>query len=176
MPSRWGEAAALQWADIDFEGREIYVRRSLCDETREVKAVKDKDDRWVPLSPHVAELLKAHRETMDLEADLRRWTPEQPQWVFLRENSELPRYPSFLEHFWQKLLKRAGDDLRRPPLLIPDVKAGVVETNCSAIIRANQAHRIGCCDREGASIAGVSGAATSSLLPRATDSPAACPS
>jgi integrase len=45
---------------------------------------------------------------MELEADLHRWTPEQRQWVFLRENGELPRYPSFLEHFWQKLLKWAG--------------------------------------------------------------------
>jgi integrase len=80
----------------------------LCDETREVKAVKDKEDRWVPLSPHLARLLRAHSETMELEADLHRWTPEQRQWVFLRENGELPRYPSFLEHFWQKLLKWAG--------------------------------------------------------------------
>ena len=105
---RWGEAAALRWADIDFEGREIHVARSLCDETREVKAVKDKEDRWVPLSPHLARLLRAHSETMELEADLHRWTPEQRQWVFLRENGELPRCPSFLEHFWQKLLKWAG--------------------------------------------------------------------
>jgi hypothetical protein len=41
-----------------------------------VKAVKDKEDRWVPLSPHLARLLRGHRETM--------------------------------EHFWQKLLKRAA--------------------------------------------------------------------
>jgi integrase len=42
---RWGEAAALQWNDIDFDEREIRVQRALCDETREVKAVKDKEDR-----------------------------------------------------------------------------------------------------------------------------------
>jgi len=40
------------------------VQRSLCDETREVKAVKDKED--------------------------------------------LPRYPTFLEHVWQRLLKGTG--------------------------------------------------------------------
>src|SRR5215831_15900602 len=44
-------------------------------------------------SPHRARLLKAHREAMELEAGLRRWTPEQRQWVFLRDNGELPRYP-----------------------------------------------------------------------------------
>jgi site-specific recombinase XerD len=47
---RWGESAALQWGDIDITEREIRVQRALCDETREVKAVKDKEDRWVPLS------------------------------------------------------------------------------------------------------------------------------
>jgi integrase len=74
----------------------------------EVKAVKDKEDRWVPLSPQLARWLQAHLETQELEANLRRWTPEQRAWVFLRENGELPRYPSFLEHFWKKLLTRAG--------------------------------------------------------------------
>jgi integrase len=105
---RWGEAAALQWDDVDFTQREMHVRRSLCDETREVKTVKDKEDRWVPLSPQLARWLQAHRETMELEATLRGWTPERRKWVFLRENGELPRYPAFLEHFWQKLLTRAG--------------------------------------------------------------------
>ncbi len=27
---------------------------------------------------------------------------------FTRENGQLPRYPAFLQHFWQKLLKRSG--------------------------------------------------------------------
>jgi integrase len=105
---RWGEAAALQWADIDFTEREIHVQRSLCDETREVKAVKDKEDRWVPLSPQLARWFEAHRANMELEAGVKNWTPEQRASCFLRENGELPRYPAFLQHFWQKLVKRAG--------------------------------------------------------------------
>ena len=105
---RWGEAAALQWGDIDVTEREIRVQRSLCDETREVKAVKDKEDRWVPLSPQLARWLEAHRANLALEAGVKGWSPEQRAWVFLRENGELPRYPSFLEHVWQRLLKGAG--------------------------------------------------------------------
>ena len=57
---------------------------------------------------------------MELDATMHRWTPEQRQWVFLRENGELPRYPPFLEHFWQKLLKRAGP-LPQVPLDAPHV-------------------------------------------------------
>lgn len=105
---RWGEAAALQWGDIDVTEREIRVQRSLCDETREVKAVKDKEDRWVPLSPQLARWLEAHRANLALEAGVKGWSPEQRGWVFLRENGELPPYPSFLEHVWQRLLKGAG--------------------------------------------------------------------
>jgi integrase len=105
---RWGESAALQWGDIDITEREIRVQRALCDETREVKAVKDKEDRWVPLSPQLGRWLEAHRANMTLEAGVKGWGPEQRQWVFLRENGELPRYPSFLQHFWQKLLKGSG--------------------------------------------------------------------
>jgi hypothetical protein len=48
-----------------------------------------------------------------------------------------------------------------------------VETNRSPIIRANQAHRIGCCDCEAASIAGVSGAGVMPQINRAVSRKAA---
>jgi hypothetical protein len=47
-----------------------------------------------------------------------------------------------------------------------DLKAVVMKTNRSPIIRANQAHRIGCGDCEASSIAGVSGAGAFSILCR----------
>ena len=50
---------------------------------------------------------------------------------------------------------------------IPDLKAFAVKTPRSPIIRVNQAHRVSRCDREPASIAGVSEAGTVPKLNRA---------
>lgn len=70
------------------------MQRALCDETREVKAVKDKEDRWVPLSPQLARWLQKHRANLDLEAGVKNWMSEQRTYCFIRENGELPRYPA----------------------------------------------------------------------------------
>jgi len=52
---RWGEAAALEREDVDWKAGVIHVRRSVCDKTAEVKACKDGEDRFVPMSQHLAE-------------------------------------------------------------------------------------------------------------------------
>ena len=74
---RWGEAAALQWEDIDTEKRVLHIRRSACDKTRQVKDTKDHEDRFVPLSAQLATWLTEHRANLALEAQVKEWSPEQ---------------------------------------------------------------------------------------------------
>jgi integrase len=94
---RWGEAAALERDDIDWKAGVIHVRRTVCDKTAEVKACKDGEDRFVPLSRQLAEWLQRHLEATALEGQLKQWTPEQRALVFPNSRGRIGRYSTFLE-------------------------------------------------------------------------------
>jgi integrase len=105
---RWGEAAALERRDIDFKKSVLHVRRSACDKTGRVKDCKDHEDRFVPLSPQLAEWLRQHLDAMTLEGQVKEWTPAQRALVFPNSRGKIGRYSVFLAHAWQPLLLKAG--------------------------------------------------------------------
>jgi integrase len=111
---RWGEAAALERDDLDWKKAVIHVRRSMCDDTGEVKDTKDHEDRFVPMSPQLAAWLREHCERVALEGQLQHWTPEQRTLVFPNTVGRIGTYSTFYEHCWKPLLKKAGLRYRKP--------------------------------------------------------------
>jgi integrase len=77
----------------------------VCDKTGVVKACKDGEDRFVPMSRQLAAWLREHRSDVELEAQVRGWTLEQRALVFPNRWGKLGRYSAFLEHVWQPLQK-----------------------------------------------------------------------
>jgi integrase len=111
---RWGEAAALEHADIEFKAGVIHVQRTISDETGTVKACKDGEDRFVPLSPQLATWLRRHLEAVDLDGQLGEWSPEARALVFPNTRGHIGRHSTFMEHVWQPLLKAAKLKYRKP--------------------------------------------------------------
>lgn len=75
---RWGEVAALRWADVDLEEAALTVRRAL-KETREFVITKSKGGRRrIDLPPSVVLELRRHRK--------KKWKPDDL--VFRTENGE----------------------------------------------------------------------------------------
>lgn len=111
---RWGEVAALEWDDVDWKGSVLHVRRTVCDKTTETKVCKDGEDRFVPMSRQLAAWLRDHRGNVELEGQVREWTPEQRALVFPNRHGRVGRYSAFFEHVWQPLLRKAGLRYRKP--------------------------------------------------------------
>jgi integrase len=85
----------------------IHVQRTVCDKTGRVKVTKDKEDRYVPMSGQLAEWLRRHLETLDLEAQLHEWDADARALVFPNSRGHIGRYSTFLEHVWRPLLVKA---------------------------------------------------------------------
>jgi integrase len=82
---RWGEVAALRWADVDLEEAALTVRRAL-KETREFGSTKSRGGRRrIDLPASVVVELRRHRK--------KKWKPDDL--VFETENGE-PLHPSNL--------------------------------------------------------------------------------
>lgn len=110
---RWGESAALRKTDIDWTRGRIHVQRTVSDKGIRIEPCKDGDDRWVKASPALLAALREHVDAMNLEGQLKEWTPEQRQLVFPTTQGRLLRYTHFLESIWQPLLAKAGLPYRK---------------------------------------------------------------
>ena len=51
---------------------------------------------------------------MELEGQVRQWTPEQRALVFPNTRGKIGHHPTFLEHVWRPLLLNAGLWYRKP--------------------------------------------------------------
>jgi integrase len=65
---RWGEAAALKVADLDFDRRRISVSKTFTPRYGLREFTKGRKDRWVDLTPSLLDDLKAYVEWLRLEA------------------------------------------------------------------------------------------------------------
>jgi len=84
---RLGEALGLQWGDIDFDGRFIWIRRSIS--RGQVETPKNHTDRRVDMSRQLADTLQSLRTQRKKEA-LRKWQGEVPKWVFPNDAGTFP--------------------------------------------------------------------------------------
>jgi integrase len=104
---RWGESAALQKGDIDWRRGRIRVERTVSNKGVAIEPVKDGEGRYVKASPALLAALRAQVDAVDLEGQVKEWSPEQRAWVFPNAAGHFPRYTAFLEQVWQPLLAKA---------------------------------------------------------------------
>ena len=110
---RWGESAALDRSDIDWKRGRVHVQRTYSEKGGRVEPCKDGEDRWVKASPALLAALRDHLAAMELEGQVKDWTPEQRGLVFPTTAGRMVRYSHFLESMWQPLLSKAGPPYRK---------------------------------------------------------------
>jgi integrase len=81
---RIGELEALQWGDIDFNGRFIEVQRG--NRRGRISDTKNRKHRRVDMTPHLAETMKALRQ-VQVKAALKRGG-QVAEWVFAKPKGE----------------------------------------------------------------------------------------
>ncbi len=117
---RRGEVAGLKWADVDFEGSRLAVRRSLTTAGYQVNWSEPKTDRSrrsVALDPQTLEALRAHRARQAEEKLALGPAYADQDLVFAREDGE-PLHPERLSRLFAQNLRAAG----LPPIRLHDLR------------------------------------------------------
>lgn len=105
---RIGEALALQWGDLDFQGRFAEVRRTL--RKGRLSTPKSNKSRRVDLSQQLTETLKSLLIERKKETLKKGWG-EVPLWVFINRDPVPIQHSHLMGRVWPQLLAKAG--LRR---------------------------------------------------------------
>ena len=107
---RRGELLGLKWEDVDFEQRQIHVRRAYV--KGQVTSPKSGQGRRVAMAAGLGSLLLDLLGTRRREALAKGW-PEIPDWVFPGETGNLLDVNNF-ERTWRRLRRRAQKEGVRP--------------------------------------------------------------
>jgi integrase len=102
---RLGEAVAVQWGDIDFNGRFINVHNNWVDGT--LTTPKSGKARRVDMSRMLTETLTALEVARKKETLKNGWG-EVPAWVFTSETGTILDPDNFRRRTWARLLAKAG--------------------------------------------------------------------
>jgi len=106
---RLGEIAALQWGDIDFNGKFLTVRRNYV-EGKIIPFTKTKKLRRIDLSDTLLDALQELRRRRR-EKWLKKGSNEVPEWVFCNRRGNPPDMQNVKNRHFYKCLEKAG--LRR---------------------------------------------------------------
>jgi len=110
---RWGESAALLRTDIDWSRGRLHVQRTWSSKSGRVEPCKNGKDRWVKASPALLAALREHLAAMELEGQVKGWTPEQRALVFPGVEGRVASHSHFLADVWEPLLAKAGLPYRK---------------------------------------------------------------
>ena len=102
---RSGELAALQWGDIDENGRFLTLRRSYV--SGRIQPTKTGRIRRVDLSDALLQALRDHKKTKR-EEWLRRGSSQIPVWVFVNDEGNPPDMCNLGVRHFKKCLDAAG--------------------------------------------------------------------
>ncbi|MEI6127738.1 MAG: site-specific integrase [Pseudomonadota bacterium] len=105
--ARIGEVTALQWGDVDFNGRFLEINRAIS--LGKVSTPKSGKSRRVDMSLQLAETLKELKTERKRETLKKGWSC-MPEWIFVSE-SGTPYDPNNLRKVFNDSLDKAG--LRR---------------------------------------------------------------
>lgn len=101
---RIGEALALRWSDIDFNGRFIHVQRGLS--RGKIQTPKSGKDRRVDMSPQLVETLAAHRLECKRKG-LALGLGDAPEYIFTNENGTFLSLSNWRRRVFNKILEKA---------------------------------------------------------------------
>lgn len=109
---RMGELIALQWQDLDFHNKWLYVQRNI---TRgKITTPKSKSGyRYVRMTNQLCQVLKEHRNYARKQAMKNGWG-SPPEWLFYNEEGSFLNYGNFLSRIWNRAIKKS-ELLRRTP-------------------------------------------------------------
>jgi len=95
---------AIQWKDIDFNGRFITIERSLS--KGKIETPKSGQSRKVDMSQQLTNILRELKHHRKVETLKRGWT-RMPEWVFVTLSGE-PYHESFIRGVFYKALNKAS--------------------------------------------------------------------
>lgn len=124
---RIGEVTALQWGDIDFNGRFITVQRGFS--RNRLNKPKSGKSRRVDMSLQLTETLKSLRQERRIEAMRKGWG-QVPDWVFITETGTPTDAGNWKKKVFDKALEKAG--LRK--IRVHDLR----HTTASLLIQAGE--------------------------------------
>jgi len=101
---RIGEALALKWGDIDFNGRFIHVQRGLS--RMKIQTPKSGKTRRIDMSPQLAETLTAYR-TECKKKGLALGLGDLPEYVFTNEKGGFIDLSNWRRRIFNKVLEKA---------------------------------------------------------------------
>jgi integrase len=101
---RWGEIAGLYASDIDWRKGRIHVQRTVAAGGR-IEPPKTRRSRWVKLSTALQTALQAQQEAVELEGQVKGWSPEARQLLFPNRKGHVRCYSNSLL-VWQALLAK----------------------------------------------------------------------
>ena len=102
---RLGEVLALQWGDIDFNGRFITVQRGMS--RGKIEAPKNGKSRRVDMSRHLTETLLELRKQRRVD-DFRKGLGEGPEWIFASGTQKPLIAAHWRSRVFEKALAKAG--------------------------------------------------------------------
>lgn len=103
---RLGEVAALQWGDVDFNGKFLVVRRNDV-EGEIVPFTKTKKIRRIDLSDTLLDALQGLKRKRR-EEWLKRGSSEIPEWIFCKRQGNPPDMQNVKNRHFYKCLEKAG--------------------------------------------------------------------
>ena len=101
---RLGEALALKWGDIDFNGRFIEIRRNYV--RGKIQTPKSNKIRKIDMSQQLAQVLKEHRNNQKMR-DLKLGLGDKSQFVFVNKAGNLIDKGSLRSRVFKKSLGKA---------------------------------------------------------------------
>ena len=121
---RLGEAAALQFGDVDYDGRLLQVRRQVQragGKTVEIRLPKYGSERAVPMPEELAAILRPHEDLGHLT-----------EWMFAGGEPD-PPHQNTVGARWRATLKRAGLDGIRLHDLRHFYASGLIADGCDVV-------------------------------------------
>jgi integrase len=109
---RIGELIGLQWQDIDFFKKTIFIQRNVtrCKST----APKSRSSkRMVKMTSMLVSALQEHKTRMQSEKIKKEWD-KLPEWVFCNEHGGFLNYGNFMDRVWNRTLDKSGLRRRTP--------------------------------------------------------------
>lgn len=128
---RRGEAIAVQWDDINFETKQVSIRRAADSaKTKQVKTTKTMKDRNILMSAELVGLLQNYKTARARTFGLQ--FVSGPSFVFGNEHNELRNVNAVTER-WRRIVKKAQQSVPELPWV---TLKGLRHTHASLLLQA----------------------------------------